>query len=57
MLCMCMGRDEFVRRQKETDRSALCRSSRKVSHSLPWAPRKFATVMPTLIARVSYRLC
>lgn len=57
MLCMCMGRDEFVRRQKETDGSALCRSSRKVSHSLPWAPRKFATVMPTLIARVSYRLC
>lgn len=57
MLCLCMGRDEFVRREKETEWTALCRSSRKVNHNLPWAPWKFATVMPTLIARIRYRLC
>lgn len=52
---LCMGRDEFVRREKEG--SAFCRRSRKVSDTLPWAPWKFATVMLLLIAMVSYRLC
>lgn len=34
MLCMCMGRDEFARREKEAEGSALCRrSSRKVKSS------------------------
>lgn len=58
VLCICMGRDVFVRREKKTERTALCRrSSRKVNHNLPWAPWKLATVMPMLIARIRYRLC
>lgn len=39
VLCMCMGRDEFVRREKEIERTALCRrNSRKVIHNLPGPP-------------------